>query len=71
MCLARGMYFFEEHGGVAEGALGFALRLVEQRREIGRLVDDAHAAAAAAERRLDDQRKTDLLRGASAPRRDP
>ena len=46
--------FFEKDGRIAEGALRFALRLVEQRRQVAGFVDDAHAAPAAAERRLDD-----------------
>ena len=46
----------EEDGVVAEGGGGFAARLFELAGEIGGLIDDAHAAAAAAEGGLDDQR---------------
>ena len=53
--------FFEEHGGVAESAVGLSLRLVKEVGEIGGLVDDAHAATAAAEGRLDDEGKADDL----------
>ncbi len=38
----------------AEGRLGLALRRSERRRQIARAADDAHAAPAAAGRRLDD-----------------
>ena len=54
--------FFEEHGRIAEGAFGFRLRLVEQAGQVAGLVHDAHAASAAAEGGLDDQRETDCLR---------
>ena len=61
---------FQEHRRIAEGAPGLALRLVEQTRQIARLVHHAHAAAAAAERRLDDERKTDFAwRSSSASSR--
>ena len=53
--------FFEEHGRIAEGAFGFRLRFIEQTAEVARFVNDAHAAAAAAESRLDDQREADFL----------
>ena len=53
--------FFEEDGGVAEGAVGLALGLVEQVGEVGGLVDDAHTATAAAEGRLDDEGEADGL----------
>jgi hypothetical protein len=52
---------FEKDRGIAEGAAGFALRFIEQIRQIAGLVDDTHAAATAAERGLDDERETDLL----------
>ena len=42
----------EEDRGIAEGAPGFALRLVEHAVEIAGLVHDAHAASAAAEAAL-------------------
>jgi hypothetical protein len=53
--------FLEEDGGIAEGAAGLALRLVEEMGEIGGFVHDAHAATAAAEGRFDDERETDGL----------
>ena len=52
----------EEHRVVAEGGAGLALRLFERAVELVGLLDDAHAAAAAAERRLDDHREADLAR---------
>ena len=52
----------DENGIVAEGGSGFAARLFQPAFEIGRLIDYAHAAAAAAEGRLDDQREADLRR---------
>jgi len=54
--------FLEKDGRVAECALGLALRLVEQRRKVAGFLDDAHAAAAAAEGRLDDEREADRFR---------
>ena len=53
--------FFEEDGGVAEGAAGLGLGLVEEIGEIGGFVDDAHAATAAAEGGFDDEGKADLF----------
>jgi hypothetical protein len=53
--------FFEEDGGVAEGAAGLGLGLVEEIGEIGGLVDDAHAATAAAEGGFDDEGKADFF----------
>ena len=67
MCFARGDVFLEENRGIAEARAGLALRFVEQSVEVGRLVHHAHAAPAAAERRLDDERKADLLRDSRAP----
>jgi hypothetical protein len=52
----------EEHRGIAEGATGFALRFIEQIREIAGLVHHAHPATTAAECRFDDERETNLLR---------
>ena len=62
MCLARGMYFSRKTAGLPNARSASRLRLVEQRGEIAGLVHHAHAAAAAAERRLDDEREADLLR---------
>ena len=45
----------------AERRLGLALRGLERLRQLGRALDDAHAAAAAAGGRLDDDRIADLL----------
>ncbi len=53
--------FLEEDGRVAEGAAGFIARLVEQRGEFAFFAHHTHAASAAAERRLDDERETDLF----------
>ena len=54
--------FFEENGRVAKGAPCLAARFVQQAREFRGPGDDTHAAAAAAERRLDDERKPDFAR---------
>ena len=54
---------FEKYGGITERPARFALRFVEQIRQVARLVHHAHSASAAAERRLDDERKTNFLRG--------
>ncbi len=40
--------FFDQHPGIAEGGLGLALRGGQRLGEIGRVVDAAHALAAAA-----------------------
>src|SRR5579871_2192454 len=48
--------------GHAEGRLGFALRRLHRVRQLARRADDAHAAPAAAGRRLDDDRVADFLR---------
>src|SRR5690606_27914339 len=50
-----GDVFFEEDGGVAEGAAGLGLGFVEQVGEIRGFVHDAHAAAAASEGGFDDE----------------
>jgi len=47
---------FEEDGVVAEGVLGFFLGLGEAGLELGGFFDDAHAASAATEGGLDDER---------------
>ncbi len=49
----------EEHGVVAESGRGFAASLLDAGHQVGGRFDDAHAAPAAAEHRLDDQGKTD------------
>ena len=54
--------FFEKHRGIAERAARLVARLVQQVGEVAGLVDDAHAASTATERRLDDEREADLLR---------
>ena len=54
--------FLKEDGGVTEGASGFVAGFVEERDEIAFLAHDAHAASAAAEGRLDDERKADFFR---------
>ena len=46
---------------VAERALGLALGRLERVVELVRRANDAHAATAAARRRLDEQREADLL----------
>ena len=61
MCLALRDELFDEDVGNAEGGPGLAPRLVERGVErVGRL-DHAHAAAAAAHRRLDDDRIAERL----------
>ena len=45
----------------AERGFRFALRRLERMRQLRRVLDDAHAAAAAAGHRLDDDRIADLL----------
>ena len=49
----------QEDGVVAEGGAGLAPRLFQQACEIGRALHHAHAAPAAAERGLNDQREAD------------
>ena len=46
--------------GAAESRAGFLLRRVEQRRQFGGLVHDAHAASAAARRGFQDYRIADF-----------
>ena len=50
------------HGGVAEGGAGFGARGLHRRDQRRLRVDDAHAAAAAAARGLDDDRIADRAR---------
>ena len=54
--------FLEEDRGVAKGAAGFGLGLIEQAGEVGGFIHDPHAAAATAEGRFNDKRKTDVAR---------
>ena len=60
--LCAGDILFQKHRPVSKRPLRLALRFVEQRVEVARLVHHAHSASAAAESRLDDQRKTNLRR---------
>ena len=53
---------FEDQLAGAEGRLRFGARRGERRRQCGKIRDAAHAAPAAAGRRLDHQRQADLLR---------
>ena len=59
-----------EHRAVAERRLGLAGCAVERVREILGSLHDAHAAAAATRRRLDEQREAELLRLPGRQRRD-
>ena len=61
--LGPGDVLLEEDRRVAEGALGLALGLVEQARQLRLLLHHAHAAASATEGRLDDEREADLAGG--------
>ena len=54
------MYFFNQHGVVAEGGFCLGLGGVELGNEIVGMVDAAHAAAAAARGRLDQHGKADF-----------
>ena len=53
--------FFEEHRGVAEGGARLLLGFFEATVEVGRLMHDAHAAAAAAHCGFDDHGITNVL----------
>ncbi|GAB1413220.1 hypothetical protein MASR1M97_19560 [Candidatus Desulfobacillus denitrificans] len=53
---------FEDQLARAEGRLRLGARRGERRRQVGEVRDAAHAAPAAAGRRLDHQRQADLLR---------
>jgi hypothetical protein len=57
-----GQVFLDQHPIVAEARLRFALRGRERRGEIGGTLDDLHALAAAARRRLDEHRIADRIR---------
>ena len=52
----------EEHGGIAKGAPGFGLSLVQQTFQVRRLGHHPHPAASATERRFDNQREADFAR---------
>ena len=53
----------DEHGAVTEGRLGLLAGIGDLTGERGEVPDDAHAAATAAGRRLDEQRQVGLGRG--------
>src|SRR4029077_303892 len=53
--------FLDQHAAVAESSLRLAPRPAERRGKLCGAVDDPHAAAAAAGRRLDQDRKADPL----------
>ena len=53
----------DEHGRVAEGALALAHADLDRLAQVGLLVHPAHAPAAAAGDRLDEQRVAEVLRG--------
>ena len=54
--------FLQEHGTIAKRALGLRLRLCEQLFQILFFAHDPHSSPATAKGRLDDQRKSNLLR---------
>ena len=56
---------------VAECGLGLSLRGVHRVPELGRVADDAHPAAAAARRGLDDEREADVVGLPGGQRRNP
>ena len=56
-----GHVFFQENVGIAEGGAGLAAGLVESVVELVGGEGDAHAPAAAAHRRLDDDRVAELF----------
>ena len=58
--LGAGNVFFQENGGIAEGAAGLVAGLVQKVGEVAGLGHHAHAAATAAERGLDDEREADF-----------
>ena len=61
--LGPGDEALEEDVGAAEGRLRLGLGLLEAGEQVGLVVDDPHAAAAAAVGRLDDQGEADLRGG--------
>ena len=62
MCLARGMYFSRKTAGLPKARSASPCASSSSAGEVGGLVHDAHAASAAAEGRLDDEREADLRR---------
>ena len=70
MCRARCDVALQEHRVVAERRARLAPRFRQPFAEFRGVSHHAHAAPAAAERRLDDQRKADLPRDALAPAAD-
>ncbi len=54
--------FFQEEGSVAEGGARFSLGFFQQSVELRGVMNDAHAAASAAHRRLHDEGIANLLR---------
>ena len=52
----------QENSRVAEGVFRLGARFRQQAGELGGFFDDTHAAPAAAEGRLDDERETDFMR---------
>ena len=67
MCCARRTKRSENTASLPNAAAGFAARLFQLAREIRGAFHHAHAASAAAERRLDDQREADLARRSLRP----
>src|SRR5438067_6891245 len=59
MACAR-QIFFKENGRVTEGGARFTLRFFEEGIELRGVMDDTHAAAAAAHRRFHDDGIADL-----------
>ena len=53
--------FLQENRRVAEGAARFALRFVQQMRQVGGTMHHAHPASAPAKGRLDDEGEPDLV----------
>ena len=62
ICLGFCQIAFDEDPVIAESGYCFALGAFERAGKILRLVDDTHAASAAAGRGLDEHRKPDVLR---------
>jgi hypothetical protein len=53
--------FFQKDSRVPERAISFALGFIQQMGQIGRTMHYPHASAAAAKRRFDDQRESNVL----------